>query len=551
MKTNRISFGPARHETYTRYLADNCTGVEAVIYCHGGAFRYGRCEDNAEFLETLAYKTSMPVYSVGFRSIDDARMLDAMVGDITSAVNAIVRETGCPVVHMVGDSSGAYLALVTMLKALNSGRFETQANFTVKSAALICGYLNFRGNDYITNFLTQYPAFQYLPKELRRVLETDYSGLDLPDLLLITGDTDGCREDMVSIYDRITATKPSAYTKLIVVDSTEGETADHCFPIYKVNTDIGDKALDEMASLFKSHTVRLLPLDEVNDDQLAQYNMFTSVEFRMQVKQFMEHSKTWGMREYLKTKHEDVWCLTDSDKIIGILGLRVLSPDTAGLYTFRLEQKYRSGCLEELMISKAITRSREAGFSKLVVDLNNRDIESLKVFTSAGFKYAGKKVYVPFAGDMMELELRNMNYNPWDRSEKKPPEATFTADLEKDGFLTLPEGCLTDEMAGKGGEFVLTNSMCEGMLCLYTAEEFKGIKTRLNYLNSLDPVARKLKIRVIYSADAITIDSIRRIKIKPELLKTLGIDPEQASSIVSLPVQVLRFENRIEIELAE
>lgn len=154
---------------------------------------------------------------------------------------------------------------------------------------------------------------------------------------------------------------------------------------------------------------------------------------------------------------------------------------------------------------------------------------------------------------MMELELKNMNYNPWDRSEKQPPEAAFTAALEKDGFLTLPEGCLTDEMQAKGeeGEYVLTNTMCEGSLCLYTAEEFKDIKTRLHYLNKLDPVARKLERRILFDSDCVKIDSSRQIKIKPKLLKSLGIDPEQASSIVSLPVQVLRFEHRIELELAD
>lgn len=405
MKTERISFGSFGHETYIRYLPDDCTGVEAVIYCHGGAFRYGSCEYNREFLEELAQKSSMPVYSVGFRNIEDARMLYAMVADITSSVNAIVRETRCPSVHLVGDSSGAYLALVTLLNALNREHLGPQAIFTVKSATLICGYLDFRKNDPITCYLTQYPAFQCLPNALRKVLEADYSDVNLPHLQLITGDMDPCREDMESLCERITLTRPSADPELIFAESTEDDAADHCFPIYKPNSAIGKRAVGEMASFIKSHAIRIVPFDEVSDAQLVNYYLFSSVRIGMQFNQPESHSMSCSLREYFKTRNDDIWCITDSDEIIGVLGTRVLSTDTAELHTFKLTRSYRSGFLDELLIDKAITRTRESGFGKLVINLDNRDIESLKVYTSSGFKYVGKQEYFPYAGDMMELDL--------------------------------------------------------------------------------------------------------------------------------------------------
>ena len=406
MKIERVSFGSEDHEMYVRYLPDSCTGVEPIIYCHGGAFCHGSCEDNLEFLETLAEKTSMPVYSIEFRGIDDARMLNAMVGDITFAVNAIARETNSAAVHLVGDSSGAYLALVTMLKALNHERFETQADFTVKSAILICGYLEFRDNDSITNYLSQYPAYQYLPKELRKILEIDYSDLNLPHMLLITGDKDGCREDMVSFSDRVNATKPSANTRIIVAESTEDAVADHCFPIYKANTRIGESSLNEMTAFFTEHAMRIIPFDEVNDAQLRKYLFTASIEVGVQVNTFATHSISDGVREYFKTRNDDLWCLIDFDTIIGVLGMRVLSSDTAELYTYKLNKEYRINALEDLMINKAITRAREAGFGQLVIDLNNGGIDSLRVFTSAGFEYVGKQEYFPYAGEMMSIRLR-------------------------------------------------------------------------------------------------------------------------------------------------
>ncbi len=405
MKTERITFGSEGHEVYVRYLPDSCTGVEPIIYCHGGAFCQGSCEDNSEFLEMLAGKASMPVYSVGFRGIDDARMLDAMVGDITAAINAIVRETASTAVHIVGDSSGAYLALVTLLKALNRERFETQADFTVKSAILICGYLEFRDNDAITNYLSQYPAYQYLPKELRKLLEIDYSELNLPHMLLITGDKDGCREDMVSFSNRVNAMKPSANTRIIVAESTEDAVADHCFPIYKTKTEIGENALNEMASFLKRKATRIVTIDEVNDIQLRLFIEYASEDVGSPITYFSARSMTSMYRERLRTDNGDLWCLLDNGMIIGILGMRVLAPDTAELRTFRMLKKCRNNALEDLLIAKAITRAREAGFGQLVIDLDNPRVDSLRVFTSAGFEYAGRKEYFPYAGEMMALTL--------------------------------------------------------------------------------------------------------------------------------------------------
>lgn len=405
MKIEKIQYGSFRHETYVRYLPDDCTGVETVIYCHGGAFRYGSCEHNRAFLEELALKSSMPVYSVGFRNIDDARMLYAMVADITSSINAIVRETRCSTVHLVGDSSGAYLALVTLLNALNHDHFGPRAIFNVKSVTLICGYLDFRENDSITSYFVQYPAFQYLPNELRKVLEADYSNIDLPHLQLITGDMDPCREDMESLCERITSTRPSADLEVIFAESTEEDAADHCFPIYKPNSTIGERAVCEMASFINSHAIRIVPFDEVSDAQLVNYYMSSSVKVGMQFNQSGSCSMSCSLREYFKTRNDDLWCLTDSEEIIGVLGMRVLSTDTAELHTFMLVRNYRGGSLDELLINKAISSSREAGFGKLVINMDNHDIESIKVYTSSGFKYVGKQEYFPYAGDMMELDL--------------------------------------------------------------------------------------------------------------------------------------------------
>ncbi len=118
---------------YDLYYGNGAIANEAIIYCHGGAFRYGKKSENSEFLATLAEKMSMRVYSVDFRNIDEARSLKVMIDDIVDSINRIVEQDSITRFHIMGSSSGAYLVWIMSIMLANPEKFCVKANFDVES----------------------------------------------------------------------------------------------------------------------------------------------------------------------------------------------------------------------------------------------------------------------------------------------------------------------------------------------------------------------------------------------------------------------------------
>lgn len=248
MNPTKVSFGRNDYETYIKYDPTNCRdSSEAIIYVHGGAFRYGSNEDDTVFLSALAEKTSLTVYSAGYRNIDEARKLIVMVNDIMAVIDEVTQRDSIKTIHVVGASSGAYLAWIVALFLNNQERYSVVSDVKVKSVILISGYLYFGENDPITKYLGLYPSFQYFPEELKDVYR-DYSDFSLSNrLLLITGDMDGCKKDMELLYAKVKLSNPS--TRLIISSSTQETMADHCFLINNPNSNISLKIFDEISAL--------------------------------------------------------------------------------------------------------------------------------------------------------------------------------------------------------------------------------------------------------------------------------------------------------------
>ena len=141
-----------------------------------------------------------------------------------------------------------------------------------------------------------------------------------------------------------------------------------------------------------------------------------------------------------------------------------------------------------------------------------------------------------------------MNSYSW-KIPRYRPDAAYRAVLSKDGRITIPKECITDLIHARDNivSWFLTNSLEEGILCLYTSEDFENVKEQLGRLNSMDINARNVKKWIIGEAVNIRLDSRRRIKIYSEHLMRLGI--ESTSYSASFPVMVLKYPNRIEIML--
>ncbi len=83
--------------------------------------------------------------------------------------------------------------------------------------------------------LCLFPAFQRFPLSIKNV-EMDYSDYNLPPILLITGEDDGCLEDSKLLYD---AVKRTNRTKIeLNVSNADTDKVDHCFIVEAPYTDV-------------------------------------------------------------------------------------------------------------------------------------------------------------------------------------------------------------------------------------------------------------------------------------------------------------------------
>ena len=230
-------------QNYNLYISDSgISSDKAIIYCHGGAFRYGDKGDDEEFLSLLARKTSLPVYSVAFRNLDDARSIRYMIDDIKACMDLIHENDRINSFVLMGSSSGAYLAWILSIMLCNSEKYGISSEYKVSSVILISGYLVFEDNDGITNALGLFPSFQDFPKELKDVL-MDYGDYGLPKhILLIAGEEDSCQdsEELFKIINRI---DKDNYCYLCA--HSDNESTEHCFltkyPESKVSQGLFDR----------------------------------------------------------------------------------------------------------------------------------------------------------------------------------------------------------------------------------------------------------------------------------------------------------------------
>lgn len=228
-------------DAYDVYSVPDPIVDEAVIYCHGGAFRDGDKSDDPGFLTALAEKTSMRVYSVGFRNLDEARKIRTMVDDIAGVIGLISDKHAVKRFHLIGASSGAYLVWILSLMLSNAQKFDVRCDFSIRSVILLSGYFLYDKEHPLIQALYLFPTFQDFPEEIRSV-DMDYSGYWIPPVLLITGDEDGCLEESKALYK---AVKNSNGTdaELVVLQSGE-DKADHCFMLGRPDAAISQKAFD-------------------------------------------------------------------------------------------------------------------------------------------------------------------------------------------------------------------------------------------------------------------------------------------------------------------
>lgn len=101
-------------------VPENARDDAIVIYIHGGGLICGTAETSRGYAGMLAGESKLPVYSFTYRLAPENRF-PAAVEDCIAVYRAVLEKHPGKPVFLIGESGGAYLSVVTALKARDEG----------------------------------------------------------------------------------------------------------------------------------------------------------------------------------------------------------------------------------------------------------------------------------------------------------------------------------------------------------------------------------------------------------------------------------------------
>ncbi len=101
-------------------VPENVREDGVIIYIHGGGLICGNALSSRGYASMLAGETKLPVYSFSYRLAPEDPY-PAAVEDCFTAYEAILSKSHGKPVFLIGESGGAYLCIVTALKARDAG----------------------------------------------------------------------------------------------------------------------------------------------------------------------------------------------------------------------------------------------------------------------------------------------------------------------------------------------------------------------------------------------------------------------------------------------
>lgn len=99
---------------------ENARTDAVILYIHGGGLVCGNAVTSRGYASLLAGETKIPVYSISYRLAPEHKF-PAAPDDCFAAYQAILERHPELPVFLIGESGGAYLSIVTALRARDSG----------------------------------------------------------------------------------------------------------------------------------------------------------------------------------------------------------------------------------------------------------------------------------------------------------------------------------------------------------------------------------------------------------------------------------------------
>ncbi|NLZ55643.1 MAG: hypothetical protein GX900_03145 [Clostridiaceae bacterium] len=108
--------------------------------------------------------------------------------------------------------------------------------------------------------------------------------------------------------------------------------------------------------------------------------------------------------------------------------------------------------------------------------------------------------------------------------------ARYTHKVDEKGRLFLPAR-LRPQI---GNEVVVTVSLQEGYLSIYTVPAYEAVKRQIESLPGTDPRVRRMRLEIIGEATFCPLDSQGRISISRELWDLIEVSPGEEVSLSDL-----------------
>lgn len=194
-----------------RSVPQNARDNAVVLYIHGGGLICGTAETSRGYAGMLAGESGFPVYSLSYRLAPENKF-PAALEDCFSVYRALLEKHPGKPIFLIGESGGAYLSIVTALKARDVG-ITLPAGIIPYSAPIdFSGALNrsFPGNKDFTVTPTgiETLAELYCPLEQRKEpyvspYYADYTGM--PPMFLVWDKSESLAVDNEVLRDKALA----------------------------------------------------------------------------------------------------------------------------------------------------------------------------------------------------------------------------------------------------------------------------------------------------------------------------------------------------------
>lgn len=232
------------------FESSNCK--EAFLIIHGGGFVYGTKQLDRCFGTYLAKHSNKPVVCINYALLPEHGMF-AMVSDICDAINFLYESHGIDRIHLVGDSAGAYLALLVSgvvrdKDVRHDFRYFSSVKAHIESLGLISGLFEMKRKDLFAEYFYIYkheedegadlPSYAFdLSQLVKRV--------GCPRTAIITGEDDDMKEPCRNLYELLLAEEISAkyYCAMNTTEQGQARNMTHVFPIANPTWPEGHKTI--------------------------------------------------------------------------------------------------------------------------------------------------------------------------------------------------------------------------------------------------------------------------------------------------------------------